>query len=710
MPVQRKGAGVENQRRGARMKTAILASKPVRFGVTSTIFSLALLIGACSQDGAPAGDAADAPAMAGEIKNAPGTNDGSWGYLGGDAAHTRYSPADEVTLENFEDLEETWVWDGASFNARSGRSTPSYINGRLFTVAGPRRYVVALDPGSGELLWSYGEPKTPRYEYSMRADYGKGVAYAEVDGRGVIYISSPAFFLTALDAETGKPLENWGRPVGVDGFPETGVVDMLTDLLSDLPYGHDPYEGMDLQNGYITTSSPPIVVNGVVIVGNSHEQGYYQARIENVPGDILGYDARTGEFLWKFHVIPRPGEFGHETWENDAWTYTGDVSSWAPMSADQERGIVYIPTNGVTIDYYGGFHPGDVLYGTSLIALDAKTGERVWHYQLVKHDIWNYDTPTAPVLLDVNIDGEEVPIVAQATKQNFLYTFNRVTGEPIWPIEDRPVPASEVPGEKLAETQPFPTKPAPYGMQGLTHDDLVDFTPTLREQAIEALSEHKLGPLFNPPLHRDNDQGYRASYWCPGDNGGSNIYGPTVADPETGILYVTTQKACSSRIVVPGAERDSHIESPTGKTFSDYASLGSDQVRHPAGIPLFKPPYSHIVAIDMNTGEHLWQIPVGETPDRIRENPALEGIDIGETGTGRHAPMAVTKTAFMYGGQLADETPALFFVDKVTGEPIGSVEVEGRINYGLATYVHDGKQYVLLQTGPKLTALALGDF
>lgn len=687
------------------MKSAILPSKYIRIGV----IGLAFFIAACSQDSAPSGDSGMAQSS-GTVKPAPGTEDGQWGYLGGDAGHTRYSPADEINLENYEDLEVAWEWDGASFNAQSGRSTPSYINGKLYTVAGPRRYVVSLDPGTGELIWSYGEPKTPRYEYSMRADYGKGVAYAEVDGRGVVYISSPGFFLTALDAETGEPLENWGRPVGVDGFPKSGVVDMLTDLLSDLPYGHDPYKGMDLRDGYITTSSPPIVVNGVVVVGNSHEQGYYQARTENVPGDILGYDARTGEFLWKFHVIPREGEVGHETWENDAWKTTGDISSWAPMSADQERGIVYIPTNGVTIDYYGGFHPGDNLYGTSLIALDAKTGERVWHYQLVKHDIWNYDTPTAPVLLDVNINGEIVPIVAQATKQNMLFTFNRVTGEPIWPIEDRPVPASDIPGEKLAATQPFTTKPAAYGQQGVTYDDLIDFTPALREQAIEALREHKIGPLFNPPLHRDNDQGYRAAYWCPGDNGGTNIYGPTVADPETGIVYVTTQKGCSSRIVVSGEERDANIKAPTGRTFSDYASLQSDQVRHPTGLPLMKPPYSHITAIDMKTGEHLWQLPVGETPDRIRENPALDGIDIGQTGTGRHAPMLITKTAFIYGGHIADGTPALFFVDKVTGETIGNVEIPDQVNYGLSTYIHEGKQYIMLQTGPKLTAMALADF
>ena len=639
------------------------------------------------------------------VSSGQGTEGGQWEYLGGDAAHTRYSPANQINAENFEDLEEQWVWDGASFNAQSGRSTPSYINGKLYTVAGARRYVTAIDPATGELIWSYGEPKTGRYEYSMRKDYGKGVAYAEIDGRGVIYISSPAFFLTALDAETGQPLENWGTPVPIDGFPKSGVVDMLADLGHD----YDPYEGLPLETGYITTSSPPIVVNGVIIVGNSHEQGYYQSRIENVPGDILAYDAKTGKFLWKFNVIPRPGEFGHETWENDAWKYTGDVSSWAPLSADLERGIVYIPTNGVTIDYYGGFSPGDNLFSTSLIALDVKTGKRVWHYQLVKHDIWNYDTPTAPVLLDVVIDGKKVPIVAQTAKQNMVYTFNRETGEPIWPIEYKSVPASDIPGEKLSETQPFPTLPKPYGMQGLTHDDLIDYTPELREAAIDALKEYKIGPLFNPPLHRDNDQGYRAAYWCPGDGGGTNIDGPTVADPTTGILYVSTRKACTARTIVSGEERDKNIKLPTGAKFSDFASLRYDNPRGPDGLPFFKPPYSHITAIDMNTGEHLWQLPIGETPERVLNHPDLKDMDIPTTGTGRNAAMGVTDSIFMYASTASDDTPMLYFVDKISGEQLGGIEMEDKTNYGLMTYMHEGKQYIILQTGPKLTALALYD-
>ncbi|PCH61840.1 MAG: hypothetical protein COC19_04080, partial [SAR86 cluster bacterium] len=359
-----------------------------------------------------------------------------WTTLGGDFAHTRFSPAKQIDRDNFEDLEVAWTWDGSSFEAQSGRSTPSYINGRLYTVAGARRHVVAIDPQSGETLWTYREPNTERHQYSMRADYGKGVGYGVVDGRDVIYIISPGFFLTALDAESGNPLEGFGKPVPIEGFPDTGVV----DLLADLGHPYDPYKGIPLERGYITSSSPPIVVNGVVIVGNSAEQGYHQSRIENVPGDMLAYDAKSGEFLWKFNVIPQPGEYGHETWENDAWQYTGDISSWAPLSADPELGLVYVPTNGVTIDYYGGHHPGDNLYGTSLIALDVRTGERRWHFQMVHHDIWNFDTPTAPILLDVMTPNGMTPIVAQPTKQGLVYTFNRETGEPIWPIEEVPMP------------------------------------------------------------------------------------------------------------------------------------------------------------------------------------------------------------------------------------------------------------------------------
>ncbi|MEE3300995.1 MAG: hypothetical protein VX197_07190, partial [Pseudomonadota bacterium] len=491
-----------------------------------------------------------------------------WFTLGNDHAHTRYMPADQITPENFGDLEVSWEWDGASFGAVSGRSTPSYINGKLYTVAGYKRHVVAIDPKTGDTIWSYREPDTPRGEYSMRADYGKGVAYAEIDGRGVILIISPAFFLTALDAETGVPLEDWGSPVPIDGFPESGVV----DLIKDLGHPFDPYEGIPLEVGYITASSPPIVVNDTIVVGNSAEQGYNQARIENVPGDMLGYDLRTGEFKWKFNVIPKPGEYGHETWENDAWEWTGDVSSWAPLSADPANNLVFIPTNSATIDYYGGFRPGDNLYGASIIALDTRTGERAWHFQFVHHEVWNFDTPTAPISLDLTVDGREIPAVIQATKQGWLYTFNRLTGEPVWPIVERPVPPSIVPGEVLSPTQPHVTWPEPYSMQGITEDDLVDFTPELKAQALEAMDDYVMGGLFNPPIHADNPLGKYAAMNCPGGAGGVNITSPPVADPTTNVMYVSSHIACFGLRLIPGEEADLLFPNSTGATTAQYAN------------------------------------------------------------------------------------------------------------------------------------------
>ena len=625
-----------------------------------------------------------------------------WTFIRGNVGSQQYSPVDQITAGNFDDLEIAWEWDGASFGNVLARPTPIYVDGILITVAGERRYVIAMDAGTGETLWTFREPSTFRWEYSMRKNHGKGVAHANIDGRDIIYVASPAFFLHALDAHTGQPIEGFGGHVPIDGFPETGSVDMLEDL------GHpfDPYEGIPLEIGYITSSSPPIVVNGVVIVGNSAEQGYNQARPENVPGDILAYDARTGEHLWKFNVLPGPGEFGHDTWENDAWERTGDISSWAPLSADPERNLVYVPTNGATQDFWGGFRPGDNLFSTSLIALDVQTGERKWHFQMVHHDIWNYDTSTAPVLMDVTVNGRNIPAVVQITKQAFAYAFNRDTGEPIWPIEERPVPASLIPGEQLAETQPFPTRPAPYDLQGLAEDELIDFTPELRREALAILEDFDYGPFFQPPLHRDNDRGKLGAIWCPGDVGGTNIDGTPAADPETGILYVTSQKGCSSREIVPGHERDARIAQPTGTTISDYA-VGQGFRPTVQGLPIFKPPYSRITAIDMNTGEHLWWIPVGDTPNRILGHPALEGVEIGNTGSGRQAAQLVTPTLLFYTGNGSDGTPYLYAVNKSSGVRLGQIQLPASGRYGMMTYMHGGRQHVVVQIQGGLVALAL---
>src|SRR5688572_2693782 len=661
------------------------------------------------------------------LAQGPGIENGIWTYLGGDAWHTRYTPATEITAENFDELTMLWEFNAASFGPSTGRATPTYTGDKLITVTGERRNVIALDPSTGELLWTFTEPNTHRWEYSMRKGYGKGVAYAEIDGRGVVYISTPGFFLWALDADTGRPLENWGEPIPIPGFSQTGGVDLVADLIQDWgPWQRwrgGPYDanmGIPREIGFITSSSPPIVVNGTVVVSNSAEQGYNQTRIENVPGDILAYEARTGKFMWKFHVIPRPGEFGHETWENDAWKWTGDVSSWAPMSADPARGLVYIPTNGATIDYYGGFRPGDNLFSTSVIALDVKTGKRVWHQQLVKHDIWNYDTPTAPVLLDVNVSGRRIPGLFQVTKQSWVYSYNRHTGEPIWPIVDKPVPQSKVPGEKLAATQPHVTKPAPFDIQGRREAHLIDYTPEVRKLALERAQKlDLLAPLFAPPTHRGNKEGKGPANICPGGGGGANITGPPAADPQTGVIFIASTSGCSPTILAPASERDN--DKMTGKTLAAWITSRGEKAAPAivandplAGIPdLFKGPVGRITAIDMNTGEHLWMVPHGDTDAKVQEafrsNPLLKGVSNLDTNWGRrgHPALAASSTLLFATGQTADNRNNLFAIDKKTGKRVGTVPMARAGGYGLMSYMHNGKQYIVVPTNGGYSTFAL---
>ncbi len=657
-------------------------------------------------------------------------NTGDWPAITGGDTSTRYSALDQIDAANFNSLQVAWEWSGdagpgVEVGDINARSLPIYVDGMLITTSGPRRTVVSMDPATGKTLWSFQEPLTPRHEYSMRSNHGKGVAYARLNGRGVVFVTTPGFFLHALDAKTGQPLEGWGSAVPVDGFPGSGSVDMLEDLIADWePWTsanlqYDPARGLPLELGYITTSSPPIVVNDVLVVGNSAEQGYNQTRVENVPGDILAYDLNSGKFLWKFHVIPRPGEVGHETWENDAWKWTGDVSSWAPMSADPARGLVYIPTNGATMDYYGGFRPGDNLFSTSVIALDVKTGKRVWHHQLVRHDIWNYDTPTAPVLLDVTVDGNRIPGLFQVTKQSWVYSYNRQTGEPIWPFVDRPAPQSKVPGEKLAATQPHVTRPAPFDLQGRTEDHLIDFTPEVKKLALErARQRNLLAPLFAPPTHRDNPDGDGPANICPGGGGGANITGPPAADPATGVIFIASTMGCSPTMLAPASERDN--DQMTGKTLSDWASMRGS-VPRPAPVPndplegipdLFKGPVGRITAIDLNTGEHLWMIPHGdmgaEQQEAFRNNPLLKGLEI-DTNWGRrgHPAMAATSTLLFASGMTADNAPHLFAIDKATGRRVGQVRTPRMGQYGVMTYLHEGRQYIVVPMSGGYTALAL---
>jgi quinoprotein glucose dehydrogenase len=657
---------------------------------------------------------------------------GEWPLITGGNAATRYSDLDQINATNAANLKVAWEWNGSDLppgmelGEVNGRGLPIYVDGMLITVSGPRRTVVSLDPATGKTIWAFQEPLTPRHEYSMRSNHGKGVAYTKINGRGVVLVTTPGFFLHALDAKTGKPIEGWGEAVPVTGFGKSGSVDMLKDLIADwqpwkqTEQKYDAFKGLPLELGYVTTSSPPIVVNDVLVVGNSAEQGYNQTRIENVPGDILGYDLKTGKFLWKFHVIPRPGEFGHETWENDAWRWTGDVSSWAPMAADPARGLVYVPTNGATIDYYGGFRPGDNLFSTSIIALDVKTGKRVWHQQLVKHDIWNYDTPTAPILLDVNVSGRRIPGIFQITKQSYIYSFNRHTGEPIWPMEERPAPQSKVPGEKLSKTQRHPTRPAPIDFQGRKESDLVDYTPEIKKAALEWAQKYELlAELFEPPRHRGNAEGKGPANICPGGGGGANITGPPAADPVSGYIFVPTFNGCTPTLLHPAAERDN--PKMTGKTLADWVPMRTGLPRvpnPPEGHPLvgfpdvFKGPLGRIVAVNMNTGDHAWMIPHGDMAqrdqDNFRANPLMKGIQFDANwGRRGHPALAATSTLLFATGQTADNKPNLFAIDKKTGKRIAAVPTPRLGQYGLMTYLHQGKQYVILPVTGGYTALAL---
>ena len=669
-----------------------------------------------------------------------GTENGEWRYLGGNVGHTRYSPLDQINGENFEDLEIAWIFHSDNFGPNLdyfSRSTPIYVDGVVYTVMTPRRQVVALDPATGEILWTFREPETIRHQRSPRQAYGKGVAYAEINGRGVIYITTPGFFLWALDAKTGIPLENWGSNFPVGGFPETGVVDLVPLLVDDWgPWQdyvvaggeYDPDYGIPRELGMVTASAPPIVVNGVVVVLVGHQPSYGQTRIENVPGDIMGFDAATGERLWKFHAIPRPGEVGHETWHNDAWRFSGDISTWAPASADPELGLVYMVTNASTVQSYSGHRPGDNLFGGSLLALDVKTGERRWHFQIHHSDQWNYDLPTPPMLIDLNVDGQAIPAVIQNTKQGLIFAFNRETGEPIWPIEDRPVIQTEVPGNYTSPTQPYPTWPEPVDgiiVDGITEEFVIDYTPELKEQAMTILNGYRIGGLYVPALPNTYEGEYINNVGCLG--GGNIIPHPPVADPTTGMMYNSHRRNCfAPGFMRPtnGVDRDNpnypepgeggatpNSTPTTGVTVAAWLPGGGGGLPTIDGLSVFKRMNNQLTAYQMNSGEKAWSLPIGETPDNIQNHPLLEGIEVPNIGgTGWSIQMVtgdiLVQTRALSEGmaQMEPDAPlTLNARDKMTGEMLGSVELPAPGQYGMMTYSHNDKQYIVVQVGSSRT-------
>ncbi|MDX1563540.1 MAG: PQQ-binding-like beta-propeller repeat protein, partial [Gammaproteobacteria bacterium] len=545
------------------------------------------------------------------------------------------------------DLRVVWRWSAANYGPRPearGQVTPLMVDGVLYATAGVTRNIVAIDAASGQTLWLWRPNEGERFDAAPRKMSGRGVAYwTDGDGDRRIVTITPGFHLAALDAETGLPITSFG---------DDGVVDMLA-------FVRGPADNIEIGN-----TSPPMIVNDVIIVGPAHGVGARPNSKEQTKGDVRAFDVRTGELKWTFHTIPAPGEFGYETWLEGSADYTGNVGVWGPMSADPELGYVYLPVEMPTSDFYGGERPGNNLFANSLVAVDVETGERVWHYQLIHHDIWDWDNPTAPILLDVTVDGEPVKAVVQLTKQAFAYAFDRETGEPIWPIEERPVGESDVPGEWTSPTQPFPTKPAPYDRQGFSEDDLIDFTPEIKAAALAEIGDLRLGPIFTPASLVGAADGTRGTLMLPNYGGGTNWEGGA-ADPETGMLYVPSQTNPAIAAVRPDPD------------FTDirYVFAGG-QVPQPLGLPLVKPPWSRVTAIDMNTGDHVWMVANGTMPEDIADNPALEGLEIPDTGKFTRAMLMVTKT-LLFVGEGWNGDPVMRALDKATGETIATIRLPG---------------------------------
>ena len=672
------------------------------------------------------------------VRAQQGAKNGEWRFYGGDAGSTKYSPLDQINATNVKDLQIAWRWKAENFGARADFNwevTPLMVGGVLYFTAGTRRDAIAVDAGTGETLWMYRLDEGERGARAVRTN-NRGLAYW-TDGKGDerILLISPGYQLIELNAKTGVPMP---------GFGKNGILDLT--------------EGLDrevVKPGQIGASSPAIVVRDTVIVGAAHLAGTAPPSKNMVPGYIRGFDVRTGKTSWTFRTIPRPGEVGNETWENESWKYTGNTGAWAPLSADEELGYVYIPVEMPTGDFYGGNRPGDNLFGSSIVCLDAKTGKRIWHYQLVHHDIWDYDTASPPILLDVTVDGKKIKAVAQPTKQAFLYVFDRVTGKPVWPIVERPVEKSTIPGEKSAPTQPIPTKPAGYDRQGITEADLIDFTPELKAEALKIAAQYKLGPVYTPWTMRD-EGGKTAAIILPNHTGGSNWPGGA-ADPETGIVYVASLTNPDTLTIAAADPKRSDMgyvggggrggpgrggppgaagAAPGGRggagggagTGAGGGFAGGDPGEGaprgrgsmgPQGLPLTKGPWGRITAIDLNTGDHLWVIANGTAPDYVKNHPALKGVDLSNTGKPERSPLMVTKTLLFGadGSGLFDAGPgaggkAFRAIDKKTGAIIHEMQLPQSTTGVPMTYMYKDKQYIVVATGARgvpaeLVALAL---
>ena len=617
------------------------------------------------------------------------TTTGDWPTYGADLASTRYLPLDQITASNFSTLEVAWrfktdnLGPSPEFNFQS---TPLVVGGMLYSTGGTRRAVFALNAATGELKWVFSLEEGRRGAVAPRQLSGRGLAYWS-DGREerIVYVT-PGYMMVALDAKTGRP---------VPAFGMRGLV--------DLKQGMDQH--VDPTTGDVGLHAAPLIAKDVIVVGAAHTGGVTPKSRLNVKGHVRGYDVRTGKRLWIFHTVPMPGEFGHDTWLKDSASYTGNTGAWAQMSADEDLGLVYVPTETPTSDGYGGHRPGDNLFADTLLALDVKTGRRVWHFQTVHHDLWDFDLPCAPILADLSIEGRTIKAIAQPTKHGFLFLFDRTNGRPIWPIEERSVPRGSIPGEWYSPTQPFPTRPPPYNVQGLSEDRLIDFTPELRAEAVKLLSSYAYGPLFTPPVV-SRFEGPKGLLMLPNATGGANWQGGSL-DPETKIFYIFTNNSPYFMSMVPSEASDIDFiqavvpkpDEPLVDKTGRYAGGGSVAVR---GMPLVKPPYGQISAIDLNRGELLWQIAHGETPDNVRSHPALKGLAIPRSGRQGRIGTLVTKTLLIAGEGGFFTTPAgargamLRAYDKASGKEVGAVFMPAPQTGSPMTYTVAGQQFLVV--------------
>ncbi len=672
----------------------------------------------------------------------PSTRNGEWTHYTADVRGSRYSPLDQINASNFNQLEVAWRFKTDNLGTRPEfklEGTPLMVKGVIYATGGTRRSVVALDGKSGELIWVHAEKEGARAVNAPRQLSGRGLSYW-TDGKGderVIYVTT-GYRLVSLNAKTGVPVPSFG---------ENGVVDMKKGAV--IGKG----EQINLETGEIGLHSTPTVAKDVVIVGSSFREGLTVKSHNNTKGLVRAWDAKSGKLLWTFNTIPRPGEFGNDTWEKESWAINGNTGVWSQITVDEELGLVYLPVEDPTSDLYGGHRPGNNLFGDSIVCVDLKTGQRKWFYQIVHHPIWDLDMPAAPLLMDLVVDGKPVKAVAQATKQGFLFVFDRVTGKPIWPIEERPVPQTDVPGEKTSPTQPFPTKPPAYSRNGVVESDLVDFTPEIKAQALDVAKRYRLGPVYLPPLV-SKPEGPIAALTAGTLSGGVNWPG-SAYDPEMHVFFTHACNSCIAPLglVAPPKEFSDldYVMGTAGQTFrpivgggegeaadaprqqspargaappaapappppatppAGAAAAGGGRGGAPAGggpfgatvqgLNIVKPPYGVIVAINMDKGDLMWSVPHGDTPDGVRNHAALRGVTVPKTGQQGNVGVVVTKTLVVAGDPLVTTTTdhprgaMLRAYDKQTGKEVGAVFLPAAQSGSPMTYMLDGKQYIVV--------------